>query len=160
MLQQRPGPDSNWPGQCQILACSSLRVTQVVASLLRSEWEAGDSSSFLEHFLSEPLSNGINCFRGGELPVPGGMQGETHKSQGILSNQGGSSLQVTLPELQWRHKPVSRSALISLGGHGATLPRPPSLRGTRMGRMCLAGYVSPRLVLAPDGRPARIGWRC
>lgn len=33
----------------------------------------------------------------------------------------GKWLQVTLPELQWRHKPVSRSALISLGGHGATL---------------------------------------
>ena len=137
-------------------------MTQEVASLLRSEWEAGNSFSFLptENFLSEPLSNGINCFRGGELPVPGGMQGETHKSQGILSSQGGSLLQVPPPKPQWHHKPISRLALISLGSRGATLPGPLSLRGTRTGRMCLARCVSPRLVLAPDGGPARVGWRC
>lgn len=77
-----------------------------------------------ENFLSEPLSNEINCFRGGELPVPGGMQGDAHKGQGILSSQGGSSLQVPPPELQWHHKPILRSALISLGGRGTF---PPSL---------------------------------
>ena len=88
------------------------------------------------------------------------MQGETHKSQGILSSQGGSSLQVPPPEPQRRHKPISRLALISQGSRGATLPGPLSLRGTCMGRMCLARCVSPRLVLAPDGGPARVGWRC
>lgn len=94
-----------------------------------------------ENFLSEPLSNAINCFRGGELHVPGGMQGDAHEGQGILPVRGGSLLQVPPPELQW-HKPISRSALISLGGRG-TFPPSLGLLSLRVTHGCASKGVCP-----------------
>lgn len=100
-----------------------------------------------ENFLSEPLSNGINCFRGGELPVPGGMQGDAHKGQGILSSQGGKlapSPPTQASVAPQAHLKVSPD-LTGWPWYVPTLPGP--LESQSDTRMCLKGCVSPRLVL-------------
>ena len=100
-----------------------------------------------ENFVSEPLSNVINCFRGGELPVPGGMQGDAHKGQGILSSQGGKlapsppARAAVAPQAHLEGSPD----LTGWPWYVPTLPGP--LESQSDTRMCLEGCVSPRLVL-------------